>query len=107
MKKLFLQDTDFFDKWWIQIRKDKWAYQTEDGNLDNIDMNHLNTAIYIKVEKQNEIENRDLYMKFIGSQTHVKCGCHKYHLITDRNNEKECVTDGFDNKVAVTIRIQM
>ena len=63
-------------------------------------MNHLNIAIYIKVEKQNEIENRDLYMKFIGSQTHVKCGCHKYHLITDRNNEKECVTDGCDNKVA-------
>ena len=98
--KIFARHGNFYNQWWIQDTHDKWTYQSDDGIPEDINSYELDVAIYIRKEKQNEIENRDLYMKFIGSQNHVKCGCHKYHLITDRHNEKECVNEGCENKVS-------
>ena len=99
---IFARHGNDYSKWWIHNRNDKWSHHTENGNLEYFDCSQFNVGVYVKIIQQNEYENRELYMKYIGAQNHIKCGCHKYFLITDRTNKKECITRGCDNKVTNT-----
>ena len=98
--KIYARHGNLYKSWWIHNRQENWAYQSKNGTLEYSEGKEFDVAIYTRCENQNSIENRNLYMKYIGSQNHVKCGYHKFYLITDRNNEKLCISEGCENKVA-------
>ena len=65
----------------------------------NINIHDIDIAIYVKIQKDDDTKNRDEYMKYVGGQTHLKCGIHKLLMITDRMNEKQCISPQCNNKV--------
>ena len=99
---IFVRHGNTYNKWWMQNRNKKWSHHTKNGELQYFNFSQFNVGVYVKIIQQNEYKNRELYMKYFGAQNDVKCGDHKYFLITDQNNKKECITRGCDKKVTYT-----
>ena len=65
---IFARHGNEYSKWWIHNRNDKWSLHTENDDLEYFDRSQFNIGVYVKIIPQNEYENRELYMKYIGAQ---------------------------------------